>query len=143
MANLLFWLGHGTYIMSLFNSIMDKTIGLRWRLQGLVSPFKLADIEAAQQEDIRRAKGQAIQRSFETVRQAEVRHEKEVKRAQAESVAEVNNVLRADNAHPDQVDLLGFLGRSKFKTYALLGLTAVALGAGGFLVLQVVRLFRK
>ena len=129
--------------MSLFNTIADLTVGFRWKLVGKVSPWRMANIQEEFERNLRRAKGSPVQQPHETKSQAAVRHKKETDLVVRNGQAELQNVLRADNAHPDQLDPLGFVSSSKFRFFSGLGLAAVAAGAGGFFLLQVVRLFRK
>jgi hypothetical protein len=76
---------------------MDKTVGVLWEAgSGTVNPWKLADINSAQDTDIARASNVT---GKPVVTSAEV-----VTRKQEASKQEIENHLRSQGAHPDQAD---------------------------------------
>lgn len=138
--------------MSLWNSIMANTVGVLWRAkEGTVDPWTNANQQQELAENIRRAKGPAVQKAFETPTEAEQRHDREVQQAVAQAQAERDKVLEVQGALPTQPGKWGWFsdlseafsgegGKLKFYASALIAIGA--LGMLGYFVLQVTRLVR-
>jgi len=125
--------------------ILSNTVGLLWKLRGEVDPWTLDAQQAELAENIKQAKGQPIQKPFETPEQAAARHEAETKQAIDAALKEQKDYLGTLNALPGQRSWSDIISSAEMSVTKYLGVivAVVVLLIIGYYALQVARVVRK